>query len=162
MHVPDPVEMTGRCFPILTRSHDYLEVSKLCKEHTLTSQRRTVSQIVEGDLVLLSTRNLRLKYPHTKLLPKFVVPFEVLKQLQNSKKNPNSVWLKTPNTLHIHIPINVKDVHRYISQSQHLGDTPDIDVPLPVTVDGYNMWKMEELLTMSTDKKSRSKQALVL
>ncbi len=108
LDVPATAEMADRCFAIFTRARDCLEASKLRTEHTLVSQRRTVSQFVEGDLVLLSTRNLRLKYPHSKLLSKFVGPFEVLKQPEDSHKNPNSVWLKTPNTLHIHMPINVK------------------------------------------------------
>jgi hypothetical protein len=115
-----------------------LEVSKLRTERALVSQRRSAPQFVEGDLVLLSTRYLRLKYPHAKLLPKFVGPFEVFQQPENSHKNPNSVWLKTPNTLHIHMLINTKDVRRYIARSQHLGGAPDIEVPLPVTVDGYD------------------------
>ncbi len=99
-----------------------------------------MSQIVEGYLVLLSTRNLRLKYPHAKLLTKFLGPFEVFKQPENSHKNPNSVWLKTPKT----------------------GGPSDIDVSLPVTVDCYDMWEIQSLLTMRTDKKSPCKQALVL
>jgi hypothetical protein len=121
-----------------------------------------VPQLVEGDLVLLSTRNLRLKYPHAKLLTKFVGPFEVLQPPEHSNKNPNSVWLNTPNTLRIHMSVNVKDVRRYISRPPHLGGTPDIDVSLPVTVDGYDMWEIQSLLAMHTDKKSRCKQALVL
>jgi hypothetical protein len=100
-----------------------------------------VPPLVEGDLVLLSTKNFRLKYPHTKLLPKFVGPFEVLRPPGNSNKNPNSVWLKAPNTLRIHMPINVNDVIRYIARPQHLGGAPDIDAPLPVTVDGDDMWE---------------------
>ncbi len=139
-----------------------MEASKLRTERVLVSQRRTVPQLVEGDLVLLSTRNLRLKYPHAKLLTKFVGPFEVLQPPEHSNKNPNSVWLNTPNTLRIHMSVNVKDVRRYISRPPHLGGTPDIDVSLPVTVDGYDMWEIQSLLAMHTDKKSRCKQALVL
>ena len=60
------------------------------------------------------------------------------------------------------MPVNVKDVRRYIARPQHLGGAPDIDVPLPVTVDGYDMWEIQALLAMRTDKKSRCKQALVL
>ena len=162
LDVPAAAEMADRCFAIFTRARDCLEASKLRTERALAAQRRAVPQIVEGDLVLLSTRNLRLKYPHVKLLPKFVGPFEVLQQPENSHKNPNNVWLKTPNTLHIHMPINVKDVRRYIARPQHLGGAPDIDVPLPVTVDGYDLWEIQTLLAMRTDKKSRCKQALVL
>jgi hypothetical protein len=162
LDVPAAAEMADRCFAIFTRARDCLEASKLRTERTLVSQRRTAPQLVEGDLVLLSTRNLRLKYPHAKLLPKFVGPFAVLHPPANSNKNPNSVWLHTPHTLRIHMPVNIKDVRRYIARPQHLGGAPDIDVPLPVTVDGYDMWEIQALLAMRTDKKSRCKQALVL
>ena len=46
----------------------------------------------------------------------------------------------------VHMPINVKDVHRYIAHPQHLGGVPDFDVPLPVTVDGYDMWEIQTLM----------------
>jgi hypothetical protein len=57
---------------------------------------------------------------------------------------------------------NAKDVHRYIVRPKHLGDASDIGVTLPVMVDGYDMCEIQTLLAMSTDKKSRCKQALVL
>ncbi len=162
LDVPTAAKMADRCFSVFTRARDCLEASKLRTERSLASQRRAVPPLVEGDLALLSTKNLRLKYPHAKLLPKFVGPFEVLQPPEHSNKNPNSVWLKTPNTLRIHMPVNVKDVRRYIIRPPHLGGAPDIDVPLPVTVDGYDMWEIQALLDMRTNKKSRCKQALVL
>jgi hypothetical protein len=162
LDVPAAAEMADRCFSVFTKARDCLEASKLRTERALASQRRAVPPLVEGDWALLSTKNLRLKYPHAKLLPKFVGPFEVLQPPEHSNKNPNSVWLKTPNTLRIHMPVNVKDVRRYIARPPHLGGAPDIDAPLPVTVDGYDMWEIQALLAMRTDKKSRCKQALVL
>jgi hypothetical protein len=45
---------------------------------------------------------------------------------------------------------------------QHLGGTLDIDSPLPVTVDGYDMWEIQALLAMCTDNRTRDKQALGL
>jgi hypothetical protein len=86
-------------------------------------------------------RDLRLKYPHTKLLPKFVGPFTVLQPPEHINKNPNSVWLHTPHTLRIHMSVNVKDVCRYIARPQRA---------------------ILALLAVRTDKKSRCKQALVL
>ena len=129
--------MADRCFVIFTRARDCLEASKLSMERVLV--------VVE-----------------VKLLPKFVGPFEVLKPTENSSKNPNNVWLKVPNTLRIHMPINVKDVRRYIGHPQRLDGTQDIDAPLPVTVDGYDMWEIQALLVMRTDKRTHCKQALVL
>ncbi len=155
-------EMADRCFAIFTRSHDCLEAIKLRTEHALASQRRAAPPLVEGNLVLLSTKNLRLKYTHAKLLPTFVGPFAVLKPPSNSNKNPNSVWLQTPITLRIHMSINVKDVLRYISRPKHLGGAPSFDAPLPVTVDGYVMWEVQALLSMRTNKRTRCKEALVL
>ena len=116
---------------------------------------------MEGDLELLSTKNLRLKYPHVKLLPKFVGPFEILKPPAGINKNPNSVWLKNPTTLRIHMPVNIKDVRRYISRPAHL-DVQTADAPLPLTADGYDLWEIQALLAMRSDKKTKRKQVLVL
>jgi hypothetical protein len=162
LDVPAAAEMADRCFAIFTRARDCLEASKLRTEHALASQRRAAPPLVEGDLVLLSTKNLRLKYTHAKLLPTFVGPFAVLKPPPNSNNNPNSVWLQTPSTLRIHMPINVKDVRRYIARPKHLGGVPSFDAPLPVTVDGYDMWEVQALLSMRTNKRTRCKEALVL
>ncbi len=147
---------------LFSLGRDCLETSKLRTEHALASQRRAAPPLVEGDLVLLSTKNLRLKYIHAMLLPTFVGPFAVLKPPPNRNNNPNSVWLQTSNTLRIHIPINVKDVRRYIARPKHLGGVPSFDAHLPVTVDGYDMWEVQALLSMRTNKRTRCKETLVL
>jgi hypothetical protein len=41
-------------------------------------KRHTVVSFQKGDLVLLSTKNIRFKMSHRKLLPKFIGPFRVL------------------------------------------------------------------------------------
>jgi hypothetical protein len=61
-----------------------------------------------------------------------------------------------------YVPINVKDVRRYITCPKHLGGVPSFDAPLPVTVDGYDMWEVQALLSMRTKKKTRCKEVLVL
>ena len=59
LDVPTVQEMVDRCFTIFARKCDCLETSKLLTERILVdSQRRTVSPLEEGDLVLLSTKNL--------------------------------------------------------------------------------------------------------
>ena len=113
-------------------------------------------------MVLLSTKNLRLKFTHVKLLPKFVGPFEIIKPPPNSNRNPNSVWLKTPKELKIHMPINIKDVRRYITRPQHLGGVPSFDAPLPLVEDGYSKWEVEAVLATRVVKKTRRKEALIL
>ncbi len=60
------------------------------------------------------------------------------------------------------MPINIKDVRRYIECPKHLGGVPNFDSPLPVTVDGYDMWEVQALLSMCTNKKTRCKETLVL
>ena len=89
-------------------------------------------------------------------------PFEVFKSPTGSIKNPNNVWLRTPNTLRIHLPVNVKDVRRYIARPDRLGGMSGLDTPLPQTVDGYDLWEIQTLLVIRTDKKTKRKQALVM
>ena len=120
----------------------------------LTVNRRRVDPMTEGDMVFLSTKNLRLKFVHVKLLPKFVGPFEIVKSPSNSNRNPNNVWLKTPKELKIHVPINIKDVRRYIARPQHLGGVPSLDAPLPLVEDGYSKWKVETVLSTRVVKKT--------
>jgi len=63
LDVPAAAEMADRCFTIFTRVRDCLEASKLRTERALVSQWRVAPPIVERDLVLLSTKIVRLKYP---------------------------------------------------------------------------------------------------
>ena len=65
-------------------------------------------------------------------------------------------------TLHIHLPVNVKYVHQYITHPDRLGDMSVFDTPLPMTVDGYDLWEIQSLLAIRTDKKTKRKQTLVL
>ena len=91
--MPAAKEMADHCYAVFSRATDCLEVSKLRTEKMLTAKRRRADPMMEGDMVLLSTKNLRLKFAHVKLLPKFVGPFEIIKPPPNSNRNPNSVWL---------------------------------------------------------------------
>ena len=98
----------------------------------------------------------------TRKLRKFVGPVEVIKPPVGCSKNPNIVWLRTPNTLPIHLPVNVKYVHRCIACPDRLDGMSAFDAPLPLTIDGYDLWKIQALLAMRTDKKTERKQALTL
>lgn len=98
----------------------------------------------------------------SKLLPKFVGPFEVLEPSGNINKNPNNVWLKTPRSLRIHMPHNVKDVRRYIARPDRLGGVPNLDAPLPITSGTVTICGKFRRCSMRTDKKTRCSQALVV
>ena len=72
------------------------------------------------------------------------------------------MWLRTPTTLCIHMPVNIKDILRYITCPDHLVVQPETDAPLPLTADGYDLWEIQTLLAMCSDKKTKRKQDLVL
>ena len=57
--------------------------------------------------------------------------------------------------------VNIKDVRRYIARPAHLG-VQTADAPLPLTADGYDLWEIQALLAMRSDKKTKRKQDLVL
>jgi hypothetical protein len=123
-----------------------LEVSKLRMEKMLTVKRRRTDPMMPGDIVLLSTKKLRVKFTHVKLVPKFVGPFEIVNPPPNINRNPNNIWLKTSKELKIHMLINIKDVRRYIARPQHLVGVSSFDTPLPLVEDGYIKWEVETVL----------------
>ena len=154
LDVPTAKEMADHCFAVFSRPSDCLEVCKLRTEKMLTVKRRRADPLTEGDMVLLPTKNLRLKFTHVKLLPKFVGHFEIVKPPPNNNRNPNSVWLKTPKELKIQMPINIKDVRRYTVRPQHFGGVPSFDVSLPLVEDGYSKWEVEVVLVTRVVKKT--------
>jgi hypothetical protein len=118
LDVPAVKEMADHCFSVFSCARDCLVVSKLRTENMLTVKRRRTGPMMQVYMVLFSTKNLRLKFAHVKLLPKFVGSFEIIKPPPNSNRNLNNVWLKTSKELKIHMSINIKDVRRYITRPQ--------------------------------------------
>ena len=113
-------------------------------------------QFREGDLVLLSTRNLRLKGVPAKLQKRFVGPFEILDTV-----GQQAYRLALPNEWKLHPVFHVSllrdwksaDVHTDVAISQE--DTPEVEEPF---------WEIEKILRWRKVKRGNKiiKEFLVL
>ena len=92
--------------------------------------RREVEEYKVGDLVLLSTKDLKYQMVGRrmeKLIERFVRPYKV-----KSIVSTNAIELKLPSTVKIHLVVNVSRVRRYTSQVE--GQKKEM--PQPVVIEG--------------------------
>ena len=88
---------------------------------------------------------------------RFVGPFKVLEPPHNHRPaNPNCVYLETPTSLKIHMPVNIKSVKRYHTRPARLGGPVNV-IPEPLVVQGVDLWEVDEILAerLSTPKGRR-------
>ena len=150
LNVPAADEMADAIFAAITHTRDAMQRAKQTYEKQ--GRRGALEQYQAGDKVLLSTSTLNLRV-RGKLTSKFVGPFEVLPPPAHAT-NPNVVWLKVPRTFRIHMPINVKEIKRYISREADLGGPPE-EPPEPIVVDGADHWEVECVLAERTKDRQR-------
>ncbi|XP_031758562.1 uncharacterized protein LOC108647661 [Xenopus tropicalis] len=96
-----------------------------------------------GDMVWLSTLNLRLTCPSKKLAQRFIGPFEILQRI-----NPVSFKLLLPRTLRIHPVFHAAPLKRFVP-SQFPGRGPLL--PDPVVISDHDEYEVESIV----DSKSR-------
>jgi len=92
--------------------------------------RREVEEYKVGDLVLLSTKDLKYQMVGRrmeKLIERFIRPYKV-----KSIVSTNAIELKLPSTVKIHLVVNVSRVRRYTSQVE--GQKKEM--PQPVVIEG--------------------------
>ena len=89
---------------------------------------------------MLSTKDLKYQMVGRrteKLTERFVGPYKVKKIILL-----NTVELELPNTIKIHLVVNVSRIHRYIGQVEG----QKREQPAPVIIDGEEEWEVEEIL----------------
>jgi len=93
-------------------------------------KRGEVNDYRVGDLVMLSTKDLKYQIVGRrteKLTERFVGPYKVKKIISS-----NTVELELPDTIKIHLVVNVSRIHRYVGQVEG----QKREQPAPVIIDG--------------------------
>jgi len=103
-------------------------------------KRSDVEEYKVGDLVMLSTKNLKyqmIRRRTEKLTERFVGPYKVKKIVSS-----NAVELELPNIVKIHPVVNVSRIRRYVGQVE--GQKKE--QPALVIIEGEEEWEVERIL----------------
>ena len=103
-------------------------------------KRAEVDDYKVGDLVMLSTKDLKYQMVGRrteKLTKRFVGPYKIKKIV-----SLNIVELELPNTVKIHLVVNVSRIHKYIRQVKRQKK----EQPASVIIEGEEEWKVERIL----------------
>ena len=88
-----------------------------------------------GEMVMLSTKNIRLRRASKKLADRYVGPFEVIKVI-----GKNAYRLNLPKKYgRIHPTFHVSLLERYIHRE-------GAEIPEPIDIDGEEEWEVEQIL----------------
>jgi hypothetical protein len=100
-----------------------------------------------GDYVLLSSKHLRLKRPHSskKFCPLFVGPFQVLERIGRS-----AYRLKLPATCKMHDVINISKLWKYRTDPSR----PSA-VPAPILIEDAEHFEVQDILAVRGKPESR-------
>jgi len=103
-------------------------------------KRSDVDEYKVGDLVMLSTKNLKYQMVRRrtkKLTERFVGPYKIKEII-----SLNTVKLELPSTVRIHPVVNVSRIRKYVEQVEGQKKKQ----PAPVIIKGEEEWEVERIL----------------
>ncbi len=123
------------------RAHTHLLHAVRRQEQQTNRHRRPAPEYTPGQWVWLSTRDLRLRLPCRKLIPRYVGPFKIIRQI-----SPVSFRLDLPSNYRVSPTFQVsllKPAHgpRGVTEEEATSQTA-----LPFLVDGEEVYRVHELL----------------
>jgi hypothetical protein len=118
------------------RAKDAMQAAQQRQKAAADRRRRPHQNISVGDMVFLSTANIRLKFKGSpKLLPRWIGPFKVLAEI-----NPVAYKLELPENMKLHPVFHVSLLK--------LATGVSVRSPLPpILVDGELEYEVEEIIT---------------
>jgi len=103
-------------------------------------KRREVDEYKVGDLVILSTKDLKYQMVGRrteKLMERFVGPYKIKKIIST-----NVVELELPSTIKIHPVVNISRICKYVGQVEG----QKREQPAPVIIEEEEKWEVERIL----------------
>jgi len=119
------------------------------RQKAYADRRRQASPFKEGDLVLLSTKNLKFKTGIRKLHPKFVGPFKITRTVTDT-----AAELALPPTYRIHPVFHVSLLKPFKADGS-FKPLPDEDLEILDGIDGTPNYAVERILSHRTKKSGR-------
>lgn len=120
---------------------DQLQVAQAEQEKQANRGRRPAPDYHPGDLVFLSSKNLKVQRPTRKLGPRYEGPFPI-----DGKVGSHAYRLRLPKAMKIHPVFHVSLLKP--AWDDHLPPLPgqQIDPPQPVIIDEEEEWLVDEIL----------------
>uniref|UniRef100_A0A803JAN2 Integrase catalytic domain-containing protein n=1 Tax=Xenopus tropicalis TaxID=8364 RepID=A0A803JAN2_XENTR len=132
--VPSANSSVLKCSEIWSSVHDSLSAASLAQKKAADKSRREAPQYKVGDLVWLSTKNIKLKVPSPKLGPRFIGPYPIIAIINSS-------------SVRLQLPPNFKITNTFhVSLLKPASNTRGMPVPPPVLVEGQPEYEIQEFL----------------